>query len=128
MAQRAVEQNPSDAAAFGAGANALVMVGDLARGKEWIERAVLIDPENLNMRYNFACTLLGYSDDWDTALDHIDYVFARSVGSIVRRADMDSDLDPIRDDPRFEAIYEAAKARLAKLDAEKEAAIPPAAT
>jgi hypothetical protein len=31
---------------------------------------------------------------------------------------MDSDLDPIRNDPRFLAIYDAAKERLAKLDAE----------
>ena len=128
MAERAVEQNASNASAFGAGANALVILGDLPRAKEWIERALLIDPENLNMRYNFACAILGYSDDVDSALDHIDYVFARSVGSIVRRADMDSDLDPIREDSRFKEIYIAAMERLAKLDAEKEAASPPAAT
>jgi adenylate cyclase len=118
LAQAAIERNPSNSSAFGSGANALVMLGDVPLAKEWIERALLIDPDNLNMRYNFACTLIGYSDDRATALDHIDYVFRRSVGSIVRRADMDSDLDPIRNDARFEAIYEAAKERLAKLDAE----------
>ena len=130
MAQRAVEQNPSNAAAFGNGANALVMLGDVPRAKEWIERGLLIDPDNLNMRYNFACTLIGYSDDRQTALDHIDYVFARSVGSIVRRADMDSDLDPVRDDPRFQAIYKAAMERLATLDSEKakEPSTPTAAS
>jgi adenylate cyclase len=117
MAQRAIEQNPGNGSAFGAGANALAMLNDVTRAKEWIERALLIDPENLNMRYNFACTLIGYSDDHDTALDHIDYVFARSVGSIVRRADMDSDLDPVRGHARFVAIYEAAKDRIAELDA-----------
>jgi adenylate cyclase len=118
MAQSAIERNPNDSSAFGSGANALVMLGDVPRAKEWIERALLIDPDNLNMRYNFACTLIGFSDDLATVLDHIDYVFARSVGSIVRRADMDSDLDPIRNDARFQAIYEAAKERIAKLDAD----------
>ncbi|MCH8615076.1 TIR domain-containing protein [Sphingomonas sp. SM33] len=121
LAQAAIEKNPSDNAAFGSGANALVMLGDLDRARGWMERALLLDPDNLNMRYNFACTLLGYSDDHDTALDHIDYVFTRSVGSIVRRADMDSDLDPVRDSPRFQAIYEAAKKRIACVDAEEEA-------
>ena len=118
MAQRAIEQNSGNGSAFGAGANALVMLGDIDRAKEWIERGLLIDPDNLNLRYNFACTLIGFSDDHETALDHIDYVFARSVGSIVRRADMDSDLDPIRDHPRFQQTYEAAKKRIAELDAQ----------
>jgi Predicted integral membrane protein len=117
MAQRAIERSASDSSAFGAGANALVMLGDLKRAKEWIERGLLIDPENLNMRYNFACTLIGFTDDHDSALDHIDYVFARSVGSIVRRADMDSDLDPIRHHPRFQAIYAEAQKRISQLDA-----------
>ena len=35
-----------------------------------------------------------------------------------RRPGMDSDLDPIRNDARFQAIYEAAKERIAKLDAD----------
>ena len=127
LSQAAIEKNPSSSSAFGSGANALVILGDMARANEWIERAVLIDPENLNVRYNFACTVIGYSDDRETALKHIEFVFARSVGSIVRRADMDSDLDPIRDDPRFQAIYASATERLARLDAEK-ASNPAAAT
>jgi adenylate cyclase len=118
LAQSAIERNPSNSSAFGSGANALIMLGDVPRAKGWIERALLIDPDNLNVRYNFACTLIGFSDDRTTALDHIEYVFARSVGSIVRRADMDSDLDPIRNDARFLAIYNSANERLAKLDAE----------
>jgi adenylate cyclase len=126
LAQTAIERSPSNSSAFGSGANALVMLGDVSRAKEWIDRALLIDPDNLNMRYNFACTLIGLSDDRATALDHIEYVFARSVGSIVRRADMDSDLDPIRDDPRFQSIFEAAKERIARIDAENAVNPPPA--
>ena len=128
ISQAAIEQNPGNSSAFGSGANALVMLGDLDRAREWIERATLIDPDNLNMRYNIACTLINYSDDLNPAFEHLDYVFSRSVGSIVRRADMDSDLDRIRDNPRFEKIYEAAKQRIAKLDAEASSATRPPAS
>ncbi|MES2147784.1 MAG: TIR domain-containing protein [Pseudomonadota bacterium] len=121
LAQRAIDKNPGDCAAFGIGANALVMLGDMPRAMEWFDRSLLIDPDNLNIRYNFACSLIGYSTDVTAALDQIDYIFARSVGSIVRRADLDTDLDPVRDHPRFQAIYAAALERIAKYDAEQAA-------
>ena len=94
------------------------MLGDIDRAKEWIDRALLIEPDNLNIRYNFVCTLLRSADNVEVALDHLDYVFARSVGSIVRRADLDPDLEPVRDHPRFKKMYAAAMERIARLDAE----------
>ena len=36
-------------------AAAMRSLGDEDRAREWIDRALLIDPDNLNMRYNFAC-------------------------------------------------------------------------
>lgn len=120
-AESAVERDPSNSSAFGAGGEALLMLGDVRRAREWLERAVLIEPEALGIRYNFVCTLLHYADDLDLAFEHLDYVFARSVGGIVRRADIDPDLDRIRDHPRFQAIYAAAMDRISKLDAEKAA-------
>ena len=35
---------------------ALATLGEPERAKEWINRALLIDPDNMNARYNFACT------------------------------------------------------------------------
>ncbi len=35
----------------------LLYLGEGDRAKEWAERAVLIDPDNLIMRYNLACDL-----------------------------------------------------------------------
>jgi adenylate cyclase len=129
-ASKAVQEEPSNCAAFGRGAGALVILGDIERAKEWIDRALLIDPDNLDIRYNFACSLINESAPADLIFKYLDYVFARSVGSIVRRADLDSDLDPIRDHPHFKEIYAAAMTRLAKIDAEQTAsdASPPAAT
>jgi adenylate cyclase len=116
--ETAIAENPNQAAPFGSGSNALAMLGDIDRAKEWIDRALLIEPDNLNIRYNFVCTLLRSADNVEVALDHLDYVFARSVGSIVRRADLDPDLEPVRDHPRFKKIYAAAMERIARLDAE----------
>ena len=36
LAQSAIERNPSNSSAFGGGANALVMLGDVSRAREWI--------------------------------------------------------------------------------------------
>ena len=115
-AEAAVATDPGNSAAFGSGAEALVMLGDIKRAKEWIERAVLIEPDGLGMRYNFVCSLLNHSDELDLAFEHLDYVFARSVGAIIRRADIDPDLNRIRGDPRFKKMYAEAMERIASLD------------
>ena len=59
---------PDNGAALGYGASSLAVLGDADRAREWIDRALLIDPENITMRYNLACALTVYLDDADTAL------------------------------------------------------------
>ena len=120
-AEMMIEREPNNYYAYARGANALVMLDDLATAKDWIQRALLIAPDNLDIRYNFACTLFTHPATFDLGLDHLEYVFSRSVGSIIRRADIDTDLDPVRDHPRFKAIYTAAMKRIAKIDAKKAA-------
>ena len=123
-AQAIVDREPNNQHAYARGANALVAMGQLRRANEWFERVLLLAPENIDFRYNFACALLANPEGIEVGLDHLEYVFARSVGSIIRRADIDTDLDPVREHPRFKAIYRAAMDRVAKLDAEKTATTP----
>ncbi|MGH8251784.1 MAG: hypothetical protein ACREVI_14005 [Steroidobacteraceae bacterium] len=40
-----------------------------------MERALLVDPENFNMRYNFACALSVYLKDKEGALEMLGPVF-----------------------------------------------------
>ena len=47
---------------------AMPLLGDEERTREWIERALLIDPDNLNMRYNFACVLAAHLGDKEGAI------------------------------------------------------------
>ncbi len=65
---------------------------------------MLIQPDNVNMRYNFACTLSLYLKDAEGALGLLEAVFARDRPDLVASASTDPDLDPIRDDPRFLAL------------------------
>ena len=69
--KRAIAQDPTNGSALAGGANCLAVLGEEDRASEWIERALLLDPDNLNMRYNLACTLAltGRSDDAVDALE-----------------------------------------------------------
>ena len=80
-----------------------------------MNRALLIDPDNMNARYNFACSLATYSKDPDIdgALELLGPVFETMAAGFVNHAKADPDLDPLRDDPRFKAMVAAAETRLA---------------
>jgi adenylate cyclase len=110
-AQRAVQQDPSNGAALGVLAGGYAMTGELERAREWIDRALLVDPDNLNMRYNFACVLASYAGDTEGAMKMLASVLPLAEDAQVRAADSDPDLDPLRDDPRFAKLLSDAKKR-----------------
>jgi adenylate cyclase len=63
--EKMLAQDPNNATAMGFAALALATLGEGERAKEWINRALLIDPDNMNARYNFACCLASYSKETD---------------------------------------------------------------
>ena len=113
--EKMLSQDPNNATAMGYGALALGALGELERGKEWISRALLIDPDNMNARYNFACSLasLFREPDVDAALELLGPVFETLAAGFLDHAKVDPDLDPLRENPRFKAMVAAAEARLA---------------
>ncbi|MHB8528039.1 MAG: TIR domain-containing protein [Caulobacteraceae bacterium] len=113
-AEKAVAQDRSNGSAMGFGANALAVLGEAERARDWIDRALLIDPDNQNMRYNFACALSGHLRDVEGALDLLGPFFARTTMSLLKHARVDPDLDSVRADSRFDAMFVAAEARLAE--------------
>jgi len=122
-AEKAVAADRSNGTAMVTGAAALAALGETERAKDWMRRALLIDPDNLNMRYNFACMLATSLGDPEAALDMLGPVLDRDTGSQVKIAPTDPDLAGLRGDPRFQAMVAAAEARLAAGEAEP----PPAA-
>jgi adenylate cyclase len=111
-AQRAIQQDPSNGAALGILAGGYALLGEREKAREWIDRALLIDPDNLNMRYNFACVLAGHLSDKDAAIKMLQGALATASEYHVRIAEIDTDFDCIRDDRRFQALLSTAKKRL----------------
>ena len=111
-ATKALQQDPSNGAALGILAGGHAILGDHERAREWIERAVLIDPDNLNMKYNFACVLAAYVGDTDEALNLLERALSRSGEMKVRATEADPDFDGLRDHPRYRKIIADARKRL----------------
>jgi adenylate cyclase len=111
--ERVVAQDRSNGFAMSLGVTALAALGETDRAKDWMRRALLIDPDNLLMRYNFACALAAWLNDPDAALDMLGAVLGRDTGWVVLDIGADPDFAGLRDDPRFQAMVTAAEARLA---------------
>jgi adenylate cyclase len=94
----------------------LVTLGETDRAMEWAERALLLDPDNLNLHYNLACSM-AKAGHADRALELLAGVLKRAQPDGLRWIKMDTDLDSIRDDSRFKAMVAAADARLAAANA-----------
>ena len=109
-AQKALADDPSNGAALGIAAAGLAIGGEHERAREWIERAMLLDPENDNMRYNFACIFACYMQDKEAALALLATTVLRSRTHFAA-VRSDPDFDGLREDPRFIALIERAAAR-----------------
>ena len=90
----------------------LLSLGQTDRAKEWAKRAVLIDPDNMIMRYNLACDLVVNLDDAAMALDMLGPYCGRTGREQLEWLKMDPDLDKLRPDARFAAMIETAEQRL----------------
>ena len=103
--------SPSLQQAF-ATAQACHRQGQLGLAESHYQRVVKIDPDNDNMRYNFACVLSAYLLELDASLDLLEPVFERATANMILTAQTDPDLDPLRGNPRFETMCADAAARL----------------
>jgi len=110
--RRAEEQlrlHPESSRPAQLGATALAHMGDNDRAKAWMDRALAIDPDDANTKYNAACmwSLLGeperafeYLEDW-----------IQQVGPDLKSwFEHDADLEPLRDHPRYKQLLMEIKA------------------
>jgi adenylate cyclase len=131
-AQRTIEQvekvlttNPDNGAALAFGAMSLATLGNLDRARDWIERSLLVDPDNLQMRYNLAWGMNKIFDDPETAIALLQPVMENAGANIIRLAANDPNLDNLREIPHFRHMLEEAGRRVGL---QGIAAILPAAT
>ena len=115
--KRAEEQlklHPENSRPAQLGAATLASLGEKERALKWLERARLIDPDDNNARYNAACTYaqLGEIDEAIEVLEE----WSKHCGAEQEMWFLhDSDLDPVRNHPRYPALVERFKERSASV-------------
>jgi serine/threonine protein kinase/Flp pilus assembly protein TadD len=102
VAEGHLELNPDDARALYLGAGALAQLGQEDRALEWTKRAFSIDPEDSGVLYNVACSyaLLGQIDE---AIVCLEKAIQNGFGHR-EWLENDSDLESLREDPRFKSL------------------------
>jgi adenylate cyclase len=112
-AEKVILQDPMNGGALAAGGVGLASLGETNRAKDWIDRALLVAPDDWRTRYNLACALSAHTKDSDGALELLGPYF-ENVPSVtqIKHAEVDPDLDPLRSDPRFQKMVAGARNRL----------------
>ena len=99
-ATRYLDQHPENARAWMLGANAFYHLGESDKAMQFAEAALRADPDSESTHYNGAC-FYARAGEIEKALDCLE----RSIKFIdTEWMDNDSDLDPLRDEPRFQAL------------------------
>ena len=85
-----------------------------------------MDPDNFTMRWNLVCALSRYLRDKEAAIELLSNFIDRAPPPMVKYLRLDTDLDPLRDDPRFEAMVRAQEDRVASAaPPAMEVSVPP---
>ena len=101
--RNALELNPDDNRALNLGAFALLRLGETREAEEWIKTSIRNEPMDSIIRYNAAC-FYALKGDSKKALDCLESCLVK-VGQVNREwLEHDSDLDSIRDHPRYPGI------------------------
>jgi adenylate cyclase len=112
-AERALSENSSDSYALISGVGAFAKLGEAERAKQWALRVKAVDPDDPSIDYNIACAmaLLG---ETETALDALEACLPR-VDAVTFSVwiKQDTDLDALRDLPRFQDLVRDLDARAA---------------
>lgn len=105
-ARAVLELNPDDNRALNMGAFALLRLGKKTEAMKWMKTSVEKAPVDSIVQYNAAC-LYALAGEVEKSIDHLENCLLK-IGILNREwLEHDSDLDSIRDHPRFAEVLEA---------------------
>ena len=107
-AEEAMRLHPENSRPAQLGAPALARMGETERAKEWLERALFLDPDEPIATYNAACTYAQLGDI-DRAFGALEKWSHNRGMEMELWLDTDADLDPLRGDPRFTVLVSQIK-------------------
>jgi hypothetical protein len=84
------------------------VLGERERVKEWFQRATLLNPDNIMMRYHFACVTANHWNDAEEAAKLLEPLLNSFSVSGLKATVADPDFDSVRDHPRFKEVLEKA--------------------
>ena len=102
LVEKHIRVYPDDVRAIYFGASALCQLGEREKSLEWNRRALAIEPDDAGVLYNVACVYAGLGEV-EVAINCLE----KCVASGMRQKEWfqnDSDLDPLRAHPRFQAL------------------------
>jgi adenylate cyclase len=106
-AERYLALHPDNPRSATAAAVGRVTLGDNDRAREWLARALAIDPDDVWNQYNAACIYANLGDI-EQALDVLERVLPHAGYELKHGwIKYDSDLDPLRNHPRYQKILES---------------------
>ena len=100
-----LELNPDDARAANLAAAFSARLGDLPKAVEYADRSLGIDPDDPMLLYNVACTYVALNRIED-AMNCLERAVDKGFGH-KEWIDHDPDLDPLRNNLRFQALSQA---------------------
>ena len=86
----------------------MIVLGERERGLCWANRAQKIEPDDPMLLYNLAC-IYCRTEKYEPAIDCIVRAIDNGFTNLPW-LDKDTDLDPLRDQPRFQAKIEQLRA------------------
>jgi adenylate cyclase len=108
LAERQLILHPDDARAAELGAGALMKLGETNRAREWVARALAIEPNNPPTQYNAAC-IYAQLGDVEKAFKLLEDGLVNGGPEWGRWIQYDSDLESLRNDPRYRRLLEEAR-------------------
>ena len=116
--EREIEAHPDNATALALGAILLAELGVKDRAKEWVLRALAIEPDDPGVQFNLGCALARMSVP-EQALDQLESCVPKMAAGHLNWLKKVPELIPLHHHPRYQALIARAEARLAAFQTEQ---------